>query len=141
MLTGAEIDQTAGLLHLREREPFTLFATAETLATVAANPMFGVLAADVVRRRVAALGEPFTPCRRLAAELFTVPGKLPLYLEGDNPALDAETAANVGVELVADGKRLVYRARRRRGDAGADGALRARRRRAVRRHALSTTTR
>ncbi len=108
VLTGGEVDQTAGLLHLREREPFTLFATAETLVTVAANPMFAVLAADVVRRRVAALGEPFTPVPGLSAELFTVPGKLPLYLEGDNPALDAETAANVGVELVADGKRLVY---------------------------------
>ena len=108
VLTGGEVDQTAGLLHLREREPFTLFATAETLVTVAANPMFAVLAPDVVRRRVAALGEPFTPVGGLSAELFTVPGKLPLYLEGDNPALDAETAANVGVELVADGKRLVY---------------------------------
>jgi pyrroloquinoline quinone biosynthesis protein B len=108
VLTGGEVDQTAGLLHLREREPFTLFATAETLVTVAANPMFAVLAADVVRRRVAALGEPCTPVPGLSAELFTVPGKLPLYLEGDNPALDAETAANVGVELVADGKRLVY---------------------------------
>jgi pyrroloquinoline quinone biosynthesis protein B len=108
VLTGGEVDQTAGLLHLREREPFTLFATAETLATVAANPMFAVLAADVVRRRVAALGEPFAPVPGLSAELFTVPGKLPLYLEGDNPALDAETAANVGVELVAEGKRLVF---------------------------------
>jgi pyrroloquinoline quinone biosynthesis protein B len=108
VLTGGEVDQTAGLLHLREREPFTLFGTAETLVTVAANPMFAVLAADVVRRRVAALGEPFMPVPGLSAELFTVPGKLPLYLEGDNPALDAETAANVGVELVADGKRLLY---------------------------------
>src|SRR6185312_14641697 len=79
VLTGGEVDQTAGLLHLREREPFTLFATAETLVTIAANPIFGVLAADVVRRRVTALGEAFTPVRGLSAELFTVPGKLPLY--------------------------------------------------------------
>jgi pyrroloquinoline quinone biosynthesis protein B len=108
VLTGGEVDQTAGLLHLREREPFRLFGTAETLVTVAANPMFAVLAADVVRRHVTALDEPFTPVAGITAEMFTVPGKLPLYLEGDNPALDAETAANVGVELVADGKRLVY---------------------------------
>ena len=31
VLTGAEIDQTAGLLNLRERQPFTLLGTAETL--------------------------------------------------------------------------------------------------------------
>ena len=51
VLTGAEIDQTAGLLSLRERSPFTLMGTAATLAAVAGNPMFGVLAPDVVRRR------------------------------------------------------------------------------------------
>src|SRR3981081_1135095 len=32
VLTGTEIDQVAGLLSLREREPFTLCATAETLS-------------------------------------------------------------------------------------------------------------
>src|SRR5882724_1700468 len=31
VLTGAEVDQTAGLLNLRERQPFVLCATAETL--------------------------------------------------------------------------------------------------------------
>jgi pyrroloquinoline quinone biosynthesis protein B len=108
VLTGGEVDQTAGLLHLRERGAFTLFATSETLATVAANPIFGVLAADVVKRQAVPLGESFMAAPGLAAELFTVPGKLPLYLEGDNPALDAETAANVGVELVTSGKRLIY---------------------------------
>ena len=43
MLTGAEIDQTAGLLSLREREPFALYATAATLAALAGNPMFDAL--------------------------------------------------------------------------------------------------
>src|SRR5581483_1002128 len=42
VLTGAEIDQTAGLLNLREPQPFLLAATAETLAALDANPMFGV---------------------------------------------------------------------------------------------------
>jgi len=40
--------------------------------------------------------------------LFMVPGKLPLYLEGDAPELDAESAANVGIELQSDGKRLIF---------------------------------
>src|SRR5919201_3223061 len=50
VLTGAEIDQTAGLLSLRERQSFALYGTAETLGFVAENPMFGVLAPDVVQR-------------------------------------------------------------------------------------------
>jgi coenzyme PQQ biosynthesis protein B len=43
LLTGAEIDQIAGLLSLREREPFLLCPTAVTLAALAENAMFGVL--------------------------------------------------------------------------------------------------
>src|SRR5262249_430744 len=49
VLTGAEIDQVAGLLSLREREPLMVCATAVTLAALAENAMFGVLAADVVK--------------------------------------------------------------------------------------------
>src|SRR5262245_24544514 len=50
VLTGAEIDQTAGLLNLRERQPFVLAATAETLAALGGNTMFDALAPDVVTR-------------------------------------------------------------------------------------------
>ena len=110
VLTGAEVDQTAGLLSLRERSPFTLIATAATLAAVAANPMFGVLASDVVTRRAVAPGERFEldPEGVLSAELFLVPGKLPLYLEGDDPDTASESAVNVGVEI-SDGRvRLAY---------------------------------
>ena len=43
ILTGAEVDQVAGLLTLRERQAFTVLATSDTLAAVAANPIFAVL--------------------------------------------------------------------------------------------------
>jgi pyrroloquinoline quinone biosynthesis protein B len=108
VLTGAEIDQTAGLLSLRERSPFTIFATAATHAAVAGNPMFGALAPDVVTRRAVTPGERFRLGGGLEAELFIVPGKVPLYLEGDNPDTAAETAANVGVEVSDGHKRLAY---------------------------------
>ena len=108
VLTGAEIDQTAGLLSLRERSPFTLIATAATLAAVADNPMFGVLAPDVVAKRAIVPGKQFPIAVGLTAELFIVPGKVPLYLEGDNPDTASETAANVGVEISDGSKRLVY---------------------------------
>src|SRR4051812_22701975 len=85
VLTGAEIDQTAGLLNLRERSPFTIMATATTLAAVAGNPMFGVLAPEVVSRCAIYPGQRFKLPGGLEAELFMVPGKVPLYLERENP--------------------------------------------------------
>jgi pyrroloquinoline quinone biosynthesis protein B len=108
MLTGGEIDQVAGLLSLREREPFTLYATAATLAALADNPMFSVLAPDVVTRRAVVPGEHVQLPGGVVAQLFTVPGKLPLYLEGEDPDTASETAANVGVEISADGARIAY---------------------------------
>ena len=122
VLTGAEVDQVAGLLTLRERLGFIVFATADTLATLAANPIFGVLAADLVTRKAVACDESFSLPGGLDAELFAVPGKVALYLEGDDPALAAETGANVGVELVCGVRRLVYVP----GAAGMTAALRAR---------------
>ena len=108
ILTGSEIDQIAGLLTLRERQDFALFATAETHADIAANPIFGVLAPDVVTRKTIMLDQPFVLPGGLEAELFAVPGKLALYREGDNPALGVESGVNVGVAQDCGGRRLVY---------------------------------
>jgi len=108
VLTGAEIDQVAGLLAMRERQPFAVFATAETLAALAANPMLGALAPDVVERRAVVPGERFAPVSGVEAELFAVPGKVPLYLEQGEPEIGSETGANVGVEISAGGARLVF---------------------------------
>ena len=108
VLTGAEVDQTAGLLTLRERGPFVLHATEATLDILAANSIFGVLAPNVVSRRPVRAGERFALPGGLEAELFLVPGKAPLYLEGEAPALAAETEANVGLEIACGDKRLVF---------------------------------
>jgi len=70
---------------LRERQPFTLTATAETLGTLGANPMFDVLAPESLTRRAVEIGKPFLLPGGLTAELFTVPGKVPLYLERGTP--------------------------------------------------------
>jgi pyrroloquinoline quinone biosynthesis protein B len=108
LLTGAEIDQVAGLLSLRERQPFLLCATAVTLAALAQNAMFGVLAADVVTRKAVVAAAPFMLPGALQAQLFTVPGKVPLYLESDSPETASESEANVGIELCAGDARIVY---------------------------------
>ncbi len=107
ILTGAEVDQVAGLLTLRERQGFALFATAETLGALAANPMLNVLG-DAVRRCATARNEPFALPGGISAELFAVPGKVALYLEDKDPALAAETGVNVGIELAYGSRRLAY---------------------------------
>ncbi len=106
VLTGGEIDQIAGLLSLREGTPFGLYATRETLGAVAANAMFAGVRA--MRRQTVSFGEAVELSGGVTAELFAVPGKPPLYREGDDPVLDAETEANAGIELRAGGKRLVF---------------------------------
>ena len=106
VLTGAEIDQIAGLLSLRESSPFTLYSTPSSHVAVAANAMFGAMSA--MTRCAINPGEKFMLAGNIEASLFTVPGKLPLYLEGDDPEIGTESAANVGIELVRDGARLIF---------------------------------
>src|SRR5260221_13204001 len=78
VLTGADVDAIAGLLHLRERQPFTLYASERVLGVLSANPIFGVLAEDCVRRQEVPLGQPFGlghldgSASGLSVELFEV---------------------------------------------------------------------
>lgn len=104
VLMGGDVDAIAGLLTLREREPFTLYATQRILGILDANPVFEVLARDVVARRAVALGEKVTLAGGLTIELFAVPGKVPLYLEqgaGMQPVLADETTV---AALITDGQ-------------------------------------
>src|SRR6516225_3469085 len=50
VVCGGDVDAIAGLLHLRERHRFSIYAPARVLAVLAANPMFNVLAPDCVER-------------------------------------------------------------------------------------------
>src|SRR5215475_3322617 len=106
VLTGAEIDQIAGLLSLRESTPFALYATPASHAAVAANAMFGAMSS--MTRHAVNPGERFTIAGGIEATLFMVPGKLPLYLEDEAPELDTESAANVGIELQCDGATVIF---------------------------------
>jgi pyrroloquinoline quinone biosynthesis protein B len=108
VLTGAEIDQVAGLLSLRERERFMLCATAPTMALIEENRMFEVLARDQVERRIEAFDMPCSLPGGLTAELFAVPGKVPLYVESESPDTMSEANGMAGLELRAGGARLVF---------------------------------
>lgn len=105
VLTSAEVDHVAGLLSLREREPFALYATARVLDVLEANPIFSVLDPALVPRRALPLpgsldildaaGRP----TGVHIETFPIPGKAALYLEND-PS-DAADLTGSGGETIA----------------------------------------
>ncbi|MCE8008567.1 pyrroloquinoline quinone biosynthesis protein PqqB [Aestuariivita sp.] len=108
LVTNGDIDHVAGLLSLREMQSFTLFATAGIHDVLAQNPIFDALNPSVVARKTIALDQPFELSPGLMARLFAVPGKVPLYLEGDAVQTDLIGDQTVGVELVAEGKSAFY---------------------------------
>jgi pyrroloquinoline quinone biosynthesis protein B len=108
IVTNADVDHVAGLLTLRERQTFTLHATEGTLATLAANAIFNVLAAELVERRAIALNAPFAPLPGMEVAAFPLPGKVALWLEGDHVEIGGESETTIGLEFRAGGKRAVY---------------------------------
>lgn len=117
-LTGADIDAIAGLLHMRERHRFAVYATWRIHAVLRSNSVFSVLAEDCVRREIVPLERPFMPTDMegvplgFGLQFFPVPGKVPLYLERDGGAaaerqsFAGEPEDNVGIEITptADGE-------------------------------------
>ena len=106
--TNGDVDHVTGLVHLRERQPFALVATDEIHAVIADNPLFGILAADVVERRRLVLDEPQEVLPGLLVTGFAVPGKVPLYLEGEVVDIGLVGGQTIGVEVRVAGRRLVY---------------------------------
>lgn len=106
VVTGGDVDAVAGLLNLRERHRFSIYAPSRVLAVIAANPIFGVLDPDCVPRVELPLDVrmelPGTAGPSgLGVVAFAVPAKVPLYLEttGEDPALGEEGDA-VGLEII-----------------------------------------
>ena len=109
VLTNGDIDHVAGLLTLRERQPFDLFATAAIQEVLSANPIFEALDRSVVRRHTIALGETVDTGTGVEIEIFPVPGKVPLYMEDGEPEIGAETETTIGVRIVGrDGASAFY---------------------------------
>ncbi len=109
VLTGGDVDVIAGLLTLRERQALTIHATQRIHAVLDANPIFEVLARDVVTRAVQPLDQGFELEAGLRARFFAVPGKVPLYLEGGSeppPIVIDDTT--VGLEIAVAGSRMVF---------------------------------
>jgi pyrroloquinoline quinone biosynthesis protein B len=108
LLTNGDVDHVAGLLTLRESQPFRLFGTAEVLDALAANAVFDVMSPRFVEREAVRLENPFQPFDDLSVTLFPVPGKVPLWLERGEPVIGEATETTVGVMIETSGGRLAY---------------------------------
>ena len=73
------------------------------------NPIFRALDPDFVNKQPIALDQHFPLIGDIVATLFSVPGKVPLYMEDGTPEIGVEGEATVGVELRhGDGRRTYY---------------------------------
>jgi pyrroloquinoline quinone biosynthesis protein B len=117
VLTSAEVDHVAGLLSMRESQPFVLWGTERVLGLLKENPIFEALNPDYVERRAFALNRPVEIApetkgehggRGLTMTAFAVPGKVPLFLESRDPQNLAGTAEDtIGLEI-SSGRRSFH---------------------------------
>lgn len=108
VITNADVDHIGGLLTIREKQTFDLFATSSIGGVLDGNPVFKVLDPDFVTRRTISLDEGFQPLEGVNARIFAVPGKVALYLEEGEPELGLEGEQTIGIEFVANGRRAYY---------------------------------
>ena len=107
LVTNGDIDHIAGLLSLREQTPFSLFGTSEILGVLADNRVFDAVSTEKVARRTLEIGKPFDLLDGLSAQVFPVPGKVPLFMEGETVETDVVGEQTVGVRL-SDGETIAY---------------------------------
>ena len=107
---NGDVDNIAGLLVMREMQPFTLWATPSVMAHTTGG-VFGVLNAGLVKRQAVKLEEPIDTGLGFTITPFVTPGKIPLYMESANEAeieLGAESDATVGLEIREGDHRYYY---------------------------------
>jgi pyrroloquinoline quinone biosynthesis protein B len=108
VLTSGDIDHIGGLLSLRERGRFSVLASTEVLEILDSNPIYDVLDREQVSRQALAVGQPVTLASGATIEVFPVPGKEPLYLEGKVSGTGGKSGYNVGMKIAAGGASVFY---------------------------------
>lgn len=103
VLTNGDIDHIAGLLSLRERQPFSVYATPRVLSVLEQNSVFRILAPDVVSRLPLALDKEFEIAGTgVVAEAFPVHGKVALYMEDPSKeGFGTEAGDTIGLRITA----------------------------------------
>lgn len=106
VLTNADVDHIMGLVHLREAQPFSIYATGRVLDVLAENSVFKILAEDTVYRirlnpGTAAKLQGCGAGLGLKVEAFCVPGKVALYLEdlSAGPGLGTGPEDTIGLKI------------------------------------------
>ncbi|WP_368073659.1 pyrroloquinoline quinone biosynthesis protein PqqB [Tateyamaria omphalii] len=108
VLTNGDIDHIAGLLTLREKTAFDVYATSAGLDILRSNSVFGVLDPALVAQHQIALDVPFEPLPGLKITPFAVPGKVALFLEGGTLNLEEVGEQTVGLMLEDGVSRVAY---------------------------------
>ncbi len=106
VLLGGDVDALAGLLVLRERQPFTVYAPEALLGLLEENRIFEVLDPSVVQRTALEPLQPVACGGGLKLTLLPMPGKVPLYLE-DRGAREPEPGPNYAALLEANGRSVI----------------------------------
>ncbi|MEM9279906.1 MAG: MBL fold metallo-hydrolase, partial [Pseudomonadota bacterium] len=95
-------------LILREKQPFTVFLTGEIAKVIADNPIFSALDRSLVSFVEIELDSPFKILEEVTATLFSVPGKVPLFLEEGEVVTDLEGEQTVGVQVSSGSRNFFY---------------------------------
>jgi pyrroloquinoline quinone biosynthesis protein B len=103
VLLGGDVDAIAGLLVLRERQPFTVFAPQPLLDLLQQNAIFRVLDPAVVRQEPIQVNEAIQCGAGLTLTLLEMPGKVPLYLETQGATV-AEAGPTYAARFDANGR-------------------------------------
>jgi pyrroloquinoline quinone biosynthesis protein B len=106
VLLGGDVDALAGLLVLRERQPFTVYAPGPLLGLLQKNRIFDVLDPSLVQRTALEPLQPVACGGGLKLTLLPMPGKVPLYLE-DRGASEPEPGPNYAALLEANGRSVI----------------------------------
>jgi pyrroloquinoline quinone biosynthesis protein B len=108
VLSNGDVDHVAGLLTLREGQPFGIYATDAVLAGLERNPMFRVLDPALVQQAAMPLDVALVTSAGLEVTAFAVPGKVPLYEESAEVHISRETDATVGLRIAGGGTHFFY---------------------------------
>lgn len=115
-LTNGDVDHVAGLLNLREAQPFSLYAAGRVLEALGANPIFTILQTQLVPRIELRMDEAVALRGAgldlgLSIRAFPVPGKIALYLENAKaPNFGTSAGDTLGLEIIetTTGKSFFY---------------------------------
>jgi pyrroloquinoline quinone biosynthesis protein B len=106
VLINADIDAIAGLLVLRERQPFTVYAPSALLSVLADNDVFSVLDPTLVQRVAIEPMQPISCGGNLTLTVLPMPGKIPLYRETPG-ATAPEAGPTYAALLQASGRSVI----------------------------------